>query len=77
MKDSIDVVIHINEELDADHREQFSADVCECEGVLSVDVKEERPHLMIVAYDPIEIGPLNVLSTIKNQGVHAQLVGWL
>jgi len=77
VKNSTDVVIHINEELDDNHREGFSSDVCQCKGVLSVDMNESRPHLMIVAYDPAKTRSFDVLSCVRNQGFHAQLVGWL
>jgi len=77
MQDSMNVLVHINEELDSDHRKQFSSDICGCAGVLSVDLKEERPHLMMVAYDSLKIRSLDVLANVQNQGVHAQLVAWL
>ncbi len=77
MKDSTDIVIHINEKMDDHYRERFSSDVSQCEGVISVNLQDNRPHLMIVAYDPVETGSLDVLSNVRNQGVHAQLVGWL
>jgi len=77
MRDSTDVVIHINEELDVNHRERFSSDVCQLNGVLSADLQDNRPHLMIVAYNPVETRSYDVLSSVRDQGVHAQLVGWL
>ncbi len=77
MRGSTDVVIHINEELDASHRESFSSKVCRVNGVISADLQENRPHLMIVAYNPVETKSYEVLSGVEKQGVHAQLVGWL
>ena len=77
MKDSTDIVIHINEKLDDHYRERFSSDVSRCEGIISVNLQDHRPHLMIVAYNPVETGSFDVLSNVRSQGVHAQLVGWL
>jgi len=77
MTSKTDVVIHINEELDKTYREKLSDDVCDLTGVISADVKDKRPHLMIVAYNPLMTKSLNVLAGVRNSGMHAQLVGWL
>ncbi len=77
MRSSTDIVIHINEKLDVDHRERFSSEVCQVNGVLSADLHDDRPHLMIVAYNPGETRSFDVLSGVRDKGVHAQLVGWL
>ena len=77
MKDSIGVVVHINENLDGDNRKELSQKIGSLEGVLSAGVQEQRPHLMIVDYDPHQTKSLDVLSGVTNSGVHAQLVGWV
>jgi len=77
MKDETDVVIHINEELDTEHRQKLSSDVSHFDGVISADLKEKRPHLMIVAFNPLETQTLKVLAGVRDSGMHAQLVGWL
>lgn len=77
MKNEADVVIHINEELDSTYREKLSNDVSDFEGVISADLKDKRPHLMIVAYNPGITKSLNILAGVKDAGMHAQLVGWL
>lgn len=77
MRGSTDVVIHINEELAVSHQKKFSSAVSQIDGVLSADLQANRPHLMIVAYNPVETRSFEVLSGVKEQGVHAQLVGWL
>jgi len=77
MKDSVGVVVHINENLDGDNRQELSQKVVSLEGVLSADVQEQCPHLMIVDYDPNQTKSVDVLGGVKNSGVHAQLVGWV
>jgi len=77
MSNGTDVVIHINEELDSRHRQKLSNHVCDLDGVISADVKDKRPHLMIVAYNPVMTKSMSVLTGIRNSGMHAQLVGWL
>ncbi|MEE9328065.1 MAG: hypothetical protein V3U71_12335 [Cocleimonas sp.] len=77
MKNSTDIVIHINESLDSKQREQFSNSVNNIQGVLSNDLKEKPCHLMIVKFNPSETKALDVLNSIKSDGVSAQLVAWL
>lgn len=77
MTSKTDVVIHINEALDKTYRDKLSHNVCDFNGVISADVKDKRPHLMIVAYDPQETKSLNILTGVRNSGMHAQLVGGL
>ncbi len=77
MKDSVSVVVHINEYMDSSYLEKLLLKIEAIEGVNSVKVKEERPHLMIVDYDSDQTKSLDVLSGVNNSGVHAQLVGWV
>jgi len=77
MKGSTGVVVHINEDLNSDNRKALSQKVGKLEGVFSADVQEKHPHLMIVDYDPKQTKSLDVLSSVTNSGVHAQLVGWI
>ena len=71
------VVVHINEELSKANRESLSQQVCGLDGVLSAELADKRPHLMIVGYNSEATKSLHVLDGVKNKGVHAQLVGWL
>ena len=74
---NIEVVVHINEELNKAHRDILSQNVCKLEGVVSAKLPDQRPHLMIVGYNSENTKSLQVLDGVKNSGVHAQLVGWL
>lgn len=77
MKDSTDVVVHINENLDQENRRALTKKISELEGVISADLAAKRPHLMIVGYDPEKTKSLEVLTGVNDAGVHAQLIGWL
>jgi hypothetical protein len=77
MKHSTDVVVHINEDLDKAGQLSFTNKIHELDGVLSANLTKNRPHLMIVGYDSNRTKSLDVLSGVNNNGVHAQLVGWL
>jgi hypothetical protein len=71
------VVVHINEELSKEGRDNLSDNVCKLSGVVSAELRDQRPHLMIVDYDCTSTKSLHVLDGVKQNGVHAQLVGWL
>lgn len=77
MKDSTDVVVHINESLDSERRLKLAKKINALKGVVSAKLAEKRPHLMIVGFDPSRTKSLEVLSGVKQTGVHAQLIGWL
>ena len=77
MKDSTDIVIHVNEKMDSQRRERFSNNVRDLYGVVSADIKDSRPHLMIVAFNRGKTKAVEVINGIKKSGVEAQLVSWL
>ena len=74
---STDIVIHINDELDIEHRNNLSKKVRTIRGVESASVADNKPHLMIVAYNAAETKAFDVLNSVRNSGTEAQLVGWL
>ena len=77
MKTPTDIVIHINENLDSQHRVSLSDKVQQIAGVVSASLHDARPHLMIVGYNPSETRAFEVLSGVRNEGMHAQLIAWL
>ncbi len=68
---SAEVVVLFNEELNKERRENLSRKVSDFEGVVSVRLPDQLPHLMVVGYDIETTQPLQV---IESNGVHAQLV---
>jgi hypothetical protein len=71
----VDVVVHIDDHLDENHRSHIEG-VIECTaGVMKARFNSQRHHLMIVAYDPKRINAASILNSIKGQNVSAQLVG--
>ena len=43
-------------------------------GVMTADCRDDRPHLMIVGYDPEDITRIELLATAHNRGYHAELI---
>ena len=74
--DMADVVIHINESESHDRRMEIAEIVRAHKGVMGVAHHDEKPHLMIVEYDPEKVHAKDLLQVTLDQGVHAQLVGF-
>jgi len=70
-----DVVIHIDEELDDMHIHEIERSLSLRDGIFSACVHEGRRHLMLVDYDPEKSYSGDILSQVRANGVHAELVG--
>ena len=73
--DMADVVIHINESVDHDQRTDIADRIRAHGGVMGVAHHDEKPHLLLVEYDPEQVHAQDLLKVALDQGVHAQLVG--
>ena len=73
--DIVDVIIHVDETIDHDRRTEIADTVRAHKGVAGVAYHDEKPHLMIVEYDPAEVTAQALLKVVLDQGVHAELVG--
>ena len=70
-----DVTIHIDETLSGDQLARVADAVRAHNGVMAVAHHEEKPHLIIVEYDPEQVKSGDLLEAVKAQGVHAELIG--
>lgn len=76
-KNSIEVVVHIDETLSEPVLSDLKQSLCSDQGIEDVHVSPKTQHLMIVDYLPDSVNALGVLNCVKNKGVHAELVGSL
>jgi hypothetical protein len=44
-------------------------------GVVAAVSHDERPHLMVVEYNPQEVDSQGILACVRARGVHAKLIG--
>ena len=70
----LDVTLHIDEETTHDERESLRDVFLSKKGVMTADCRDDRPHLMIVGYDPEDITSIELLTTAQNRGYHAELI---
>jgi hypothetical protein len=73
--DLVDVTIHIGENLEESQRQGLVEAVRQREGVVSVGYHDDKPHLMMVEYNPAQVNSQQLLGLVKGQGVHAELIG--
>jgi len=70
-----DVIVHVDESLTRDQLKTLEDRIHEIEGVVSACNRENQPHAISVTYDPSRIKALDILTSVKHQGFHAELVG--
>lgn len=70
----LDVILHIDEETTHSERESLRETFLNKNGVMTADCRDDRPHLMIVGYDPEDITSNELLAMAKGRGYHAELI---
>lgn len=70
-----DVLIHIDETLSAQRRHAVEEDLRAIDGVVSVKMPDDRPHLTLVEYVSDKVNAQRLLAAVLGQGAHAELVG--
>ena len=71
-----EVTLHIDEATTHDEREGFRDRLLGREGVIAASRHDERPHLMLIEYDPDIINSREFLTEASSRGLHAELIGF-
>ncbi len=71
----VDITLHIDEETSQEDREGLRDSYLQLNGVMAADYKNEKPHLMIIEYNPDVITSSELLKVIEKKGLHAELIG--
>ncbi len=71
----VDVTLHIDEKLDEQDRKRIEGNLRAISGVVSVHNPDDRPHLVVVEYNPAVTSSEAVLKCVTGEGVHAELIG--
>ena len=71
----IDVMLHIDEDLGQHQRDHLEHHIRSQQGVVALGYNKQRPHLMIVEYNPEQTSARELLHTVTSQGLHAELIG--
>ena len=70
-----DVMIHIDQSLNAEARSAMEERMRQIEGVVAPRFNPGREHLLLVAFDPDKAKSAVLLEAVKASGYAAQLVG--
>ena len=71
----VDVMLHIDETLNPMQQEILEKDMRNQLGVIGLGYHSEKPHLMIVEFNPDDTTPARLLQVANNHGLHAELIG--
>lgn len=71
----VDVTIHVDRETDADTRGKIDAALRRLNGVVSVHMPDEEPHLLVVGYNPDVTTSTHMLTTVRELAGHAEMIG--
>jgi hypothetical protein len=71
-----EVTLHIDEDTSHDERESFRDVLLAMDGVMAAAYHDERPHLMLIEYNPDAIHSVEFVNTAKTHGLHAELAGF-
>jgi hypothetical protein len=70
-----EVTLHIDENTTHDERENFRDQLLGKDGVIAASCHDEKPHLMLIEYNPDIINSMEFIAEAKNKGLHAELIG--
>ncbi len=70
----VDVILHLDENTTHGDRENIRDSLLDLDGVYGATCHDERPHLIIVEYNPDIIKSSELLIVTQDRGLHAELV---
>jgi len=71
-----EVTFHIDESTTHDEREKFRDELLAMDGVIAAVSHDEKPHLMLIEYNPDIINSSEFLNAAREHGLHAELIGF-
>ena len=71
-----EVTLHIDEDTSHEERENFRDTLLAMEGVIAAAYHDEKPHLMLIEYDPDVINSIDFVNAAKKRSLHTELIGF-
>jgi hypothetical protein len=68
------VTLHIDENTTHDQRESYRDALLKMKGVMAAAYHDDKPHLMVVIYDPGLVKSIEFVNLASNRGLHAELI---
>ena len=70
-----DITMHIDENTTHEQREALRDHLLQHKGVVAAAYHDEKPHLMVIEYDPEDTSSADFLDIAKSSGLTAELIG--
>jgi len=74
---NIDIIVHVDESLDEQNRRRVEHAMLRAAGIERARFNDERQHLLIIGYDPVQTNSSQILKLIRQHQLNAQLIGGL
>ena len=71
----VDVTLHLYENISHEEREKFRDSLLNMSGVMAAACHDEKPHLVVIEYNPETINSSEFVKTAQANGLHAELIG--
>ena len=71
----VDVTLHLDEDLTHNDRDSLRNQLLEQDGVMAADYRDEKPHLMVIEYNPDKTNSSAFITLVQARGIHAELIG--
>jgi hypothetical protein len=71
-----EVTLHIDEDTSHDERESFRDVLLAMDGIMAAAYHDEKPHLMLIEYNPDVLHSIEFVNAAKKHGLHAELIGF-
>jgi hypothetical protein len=68
------VTLHIDENTTHEEREGFRDTLLNMNGVMGAAYHDDKPHLMVVIYDPGLVKSIDFVNAAGTRGLHAELI---
>jgi len=68
------VTLHIHENTTHNEREEYRDALLGLDGVMAAAYHDNRPHLMVVVYDPERSRSSDFINTANERGLHVELI---
>ena len=72
-----DIMLHIDDELNSKQQSMLESAMRDQHGVIGLGYHETQPHLMIIEYNRDATSAKQLLHSVTDYGLHAELVGFL
>ena len=68
------VTMHIDENTTHQEREEMRDALLKTDGVMAAAYHDDKPHLMVIIYDPAKAKSIDFVNLARDRGLHAELI---